>query len=731
MNVAAGFQEQLVFHATGQRQGEALEALDGLHLRPALLAGYRELAGLRYDFPLVLVEGGVGDGAVRALSGVIDDLLSEIAPRGIDGERLRRLVLKVERGMRGLVADGTTGRLSELWPLASAAAAADDEGAAGVLIRAAESLGSDGEVLDCDPEMPARLLRHLWMAAQARKARRFQARAGALAVQLSDILRAAFIHSDAGRQPENLRASVGGPHQAIFDFAVMSKLLPAVAGGHDLPALRRERIEWALGVLRSQPFFPLAAGSPAAPDAAGLAFEFDDCAGAVAAFQARRAGMVELVKALSIAELEADGRYDEAAHDPLFAAFDASSLGAADLATFPDYLVCIRPGQSGAPGNARLMEVLASGLPIKVLVQSVEVMEASPLGDGHLVFGVHGAQLASTALGLDNVFVLQSSASNLLRSRGGIDRGMAYPGPALFSVYSGPGPESSRLPPYLTTAAAMQGRAFPAFSSDPGAGSDLAARFSLADNPQPALDWPVEDLDYADPELQRVSERLAFTIVDFAATDGRYARYFARVPRMAWGPQMVSVEGWLALEPSEQDDAVPYIAVVDEHDALHRLVVDARLMQAARRCLEMWHRLQELGHVHDAHVEPLVSPVRNGHGEPGAEVDAAIVAAPSAAGPIAPTPPPEVEAPAVRPPDEPYIETIRCSSCNECTLINERMFAYDANRRAYIADLAAGTFRELVEAAENCQLSIIHPGRPRDPNEPDLEALMKRAEPFA
>jgi hypothetical protein len=36
----------------------------------------------------------------------------------------------------------------------------------------------------------------------------------------------------------------------------------------------------------------------------------------------------------------------------------------------------------------------------------------------------------------------------------------------------------------------------------------------------------------------------------------------------------------------------------------------------------------------------------------------------------------------------------------------------------------------LVEAAESCQVSIIHPGKPRDSNEPDLPELMRRAEAF-
>jgi len=36
----------------------------------------------------------------------------------------------------------------------------------------------------------------------------------------------------------------------------------------------------------------------------------------------------------------------------------------------------------------------------------------------------------------------------------------------------------------------------------------------------------------------------------------------------------------------------------------------------------------------------------------------------------------------------------------------------------------------LVEAAESCQVSIIHPGKPRDTTEPNLADLIARAEPF-
>jgi pyruvate-ferredoxin/flavodoxin oxidoreductase len=79
---------------------------------------------------------------------------------------------------------------------------------------------------------------------------------------------------------------------------------------------------------------------------------------------------------------------------------------------------------------------------------------------------------------------------------------------------------------------------------------------------------------------------------------------------------------------------------------------------------------------------------------------------------------------------EPYIASELCTACNECTNLNKRMFAYNDKKQAYIKDPKAGTFRELVMAAEKCPVSIIHPGTPLNPKEKDLAKWVKRAERF-
>jgi pyruvate-ferredoxin/flavodoxin oxidoreductase len=79
---------------------------------------------------------------------------------------------------------------------------------------------------------------------------------------------------------------------------------------------------------------------------------------------------------------------------------------------------------------------------------------------------------------------------------------------------------------------------------------------------------------------------------------------------------------------------------------------------------------------------------------------------------------------------DPYIETARCTSCDECININKKMFAYDENKQAYIKDKNAGTFAEIVQAAERCTAGIIHPGTPLNKKEKDLDKWIERAQPF-
>ncbi len=725
----ASTQAQLAFFLTGRRSGGHLDAVEGLGLLPALFAAYRELSELRHDYPLVLVSGRTDDSFAQPLSGVLDAALASMA-RGSDGERVRKHALRLEREIRALAAGGAKGSLSSLWDQAAGRLAdgahtsfADD------LRRVRAALGCDGEVAPCDAKLPARLLQHACAALQQRKADGFRKEIARLVLKLSDILKSDFARSEAGRSAEHLRAALGEGFGAAFDFDAMSHLLSKALPKDAFPDGRRARIHALLAVLGTQRFVP---GCGTARSVEPYTFLFDSCAGALSAFRDRMPGLIELARAITIAELEIDGQYSESRHDAMFEQFGANGLDAQDLARFPDYLVCVNAEKMDALEHAQLMEILSLGLPIKVLLQIDDILDESPDGMGSLSPGMRSRQIANMAIGLNAVYVMQSSCSNLPRFRDRMLRALGYRGPALLSVFSGASALASGLPPYLVSAAAMESRAFPAFSYDPSAGPNWAARFYLEANSQVDLDWPVQSFDYEDEQHQRVSQDLAFTLVDFVASDRRYARHLARVPRQKWNGSMIPVDEAMTRESKGLPDKVPSLLMVDGDNLLHRVIVDERLMREARRCREMWHSLQELGGVHNSHAQKLLAREKKAweermqlqaeaHVPPAATVLAPAVPAATAA---------PVEQEPQRSPDAAYIETVRCSTCNECTQINSKMFAYDRNQQATIADIDAGTYAQLVEAAESCQVSVIHPGKPRNPAEPGLEELLKRAEAF-
>ena len=384
------------------------------------------------------------------------------------------------------------------------------------------------------------------------------------------------------------------------------------------------------------------------------------------------------------------------------------------------------------------MEALASGWPVKVLLQ-IDDLHDDGAGEGGFAAGLRSGQIATQAMGLNDVYALQSASSNLFKFRDGVTRGLAYRGPALFSVFSGAAAQASGLPPYLMAAAAMESRAFPAFSYDPSAGAGWADRFSLDANTQVEQDWPVQGFTYEDEEHQRVAQDVPFTLVDFLAGDRRYASHLARVPRAKWNGSMIRVDESLAREGRGLPDQIPSVLMVDPANRLQKVIVDQSLIRQADRCRQMWHSLQELGGINNSHAQRLVAREQKAWEQRLREqvqaqaVQSAPAAVPAAAAPAAATAPAAaaavVEEPA-RNPDEAYIETERCSTCNECTQLNGKMFAYNDNQQAYIKDINAGTYADLVQAAENCQVSIIHPGKPRNQNEPGLAELLERAQPF-
>ena len=734
------------FHLIGRTAESGLSDINDLHLQPALYAGFRNLNNLRHDFPVVLDHYDENGNFVRSLCDIVNETLRKKAPPGVEGEFMRAQILNLEHEIRVIASSDSSLPLSKAWDkairrLRKKAVNGSLEMLNDCLEQVEDIFRVDAQLIDCDVATPVALIRQAWAIDQTKKNQACRKRVDELIHELENILGAGVKKSEQTLSPENLQGSVGTSFEDAFNFEVMSEILTPESPRVTLPKDRNQRILSVLRILQSQRFFKSEKWSGKKGRQAGpYSYLFKKSSSALKAIRARVPEMAELTKAISIAELEVANRYDPAKHDTIFEAFNATSLVAEDMEKFPTYLITLNVDGSDTTEKARILELLSFGLPVKILAQTDDILEELIDSAGHLPFGGMNWQLANMAVALNNVFVLQSGGSGLYKLRDNIWDGLTSAKPALFSIFSGGARKPSEMSPYIKSAAATESRAFPTFIYDPSKGGDWASRLSIRDNPQLESNWPVHAFSYEDEDLQQYSKDTAFTFIDFIASDIRFAEFFANVPKGNWSEAMISVGQFLENGPNNKLDVFPSVLMVDQNHMLHNLVVDDRLIRVAQRCLDMWHSLQELGGVNNSHALNLLRSEQQSWQADKEQELAELVRQPT----LETTTQSSEQIQAVAPPvimdqqedvqetqsDDPYIETVRCTTCNECTDISSQIFAYNDNKQATIVDPSAGTYRQLVEAAENCQVSIIHPGKPNDMSEPNLDELMERAEIF-
>ncbi|MBI5706148.1 MAG: hypothetical protein HZC36_04070 [Armatimonadetes bacterium] len=736
----AEVQQVVAFHLTGRCVGSAVSPVER-GMVPALMARRMPLASLRYDYPVVLC-GGKAEEAVQSLSSAFENAASQVV--GFERGRLEKQTLKLEVGVRLALAKLPGKSLGEV--VEGCLALKTNAHLREVADALKPFLPLDGVLRECGPEAVLEIARHLHEAAQSAKARRFLSTLDRLEYRLSEILRSGDQGTSAAREPEKLRAAVGTGFAGAFDFKALSKVLEKGSHGRELPPERRARLEWIVATLRSQRFTACPKRAKDATNGASpYGFVYRSTHDALAAFRERLPRLIELAKAMAIAELEIEGEYREDWHGPVFENYGSHGLDRAVLSQFPDYLVLVNSKALEAESSTAILEALSAGLPMKIVVVTDDLLSETEEAPLHLGFGLKNRQLASAAMSLADVFVLQAGASEWVRLRDRIASGFASDAPALFSAFSGSSGTCGEVPPYLVAAAATESRVFPTFVYDPSRGGDWAARFSVEDNPQHEAEWPMHRLEYETKDLRACAESVSFTTADFIAMDSRFSGQVAKVDAALWPEALEGVPAALESSGAGLPARAPFVFLADGEGNLIKAAITAPLLAESKRCLAMWHSLQELGGVHNSHAERLLAIERLQWEEErkrlaelppvGAETSApelpggpaaALDAETALAAPVV-----SAEPEAKPPSDDPYIETARCSTCNECTNLNNRMFAYNENKQAYIKDPTAGTFRQLVEAAESCQVGIIHPGKPKNPNEPGLEELLKRAEAFA
>ncbi len=424
---------------------------------------------------------------------------------------------------------------------------------------------------------------------------------------------------------------------------------------------------------------------PWAPLPAGADAQF-----ATGLFEGHMARMAEGFRATRMAELELAGRYEPARHDAFFRRFSWRDFCGDELAVCPPLVVTGADAldMGGAHG------LLRSGRPLRVLL-----VQRAPAPR-------KGLALALSEAG---AFVLQSSISNPGHFADGVAAGLEVRGPALFQVYS---PESGAGLAELAVAA----RACPLYRFNGALGSTPDACLDLSGNPEGA-----------DPPV----------FAEYALADPAWAAHGTVLPEDADPDRCLSVEEYLELE--DEEERAEYWACIEQANAdggAARIALSDALVRAGETARQTWELLLALAAQPSKVAASATAAEAQSPAEPAPEPapEEQPEAQPVSVAPAAEAPEPAAAAPEAAEDGcvAPWIDSAKCTTCEECVKINPDMFAYDAHRKAYIKNADAGPYKHLIRAAEKCTEKIIHPGYPPASRreEKGIDKLMRRAEKF-
>jgi ferredoxin len=512
------------------------------------------------------------------------------------------------------------------------------------------------------------------------------------------------------------------------------------------------------------------------------------CATATEVFERDAADFARLFAAVRIAALEIEGSYDPSIHDSWFASFDWQAFSNDEMQLVTRVVALVSADYLAGDGLPAFSQLLGSRLPVHVLswVRAYDNPGAKP---GEDPFNSYRFELAYFGVGHRQVVVAQTSAARHEDLISGFLSALGSSRASLHLINRGTQSKTKKplLDAWFVASAALESRAHPFVLVNPDAGDHAAERVSFGGNPQSQNDWPIQKLEYRSADGELTEMDLAFTFADYALLMPALHEYFRVVPAGFESADLVPVDRYLDLEEEEVDRLVPFIWGIDDQDVLIRLVVSRALVFACRDRLNYWRTLQELAGIHNFYVEEAIDRVikeqreadeaereqtRKTHEEElesarsqaageamGQLVDVLMGADLSAMAGGSSQPasmpllePADIEAPAEPAVesgaeakadveaeeeaeeelsfDEPWLDTEMCTTCDDCMAINKMLFVYNDNKQAIITDPKAGTFADLVAAAEICPARCIHPGKPLDPNEPGLDDLVARAEPF-
>lgn len=477
---------------------------------------------------------------------------------------------------------------------------------------------------------------------------------------------------------------------------------------------------------------------------------------ALGLFEGHMCKMAEGFKAVRMARLELEGKYNEAEHHKFFTYYDWKQFSEEEWRLCPPVVAVGGDGAMYDIGFQNLSRVLASSHPVKVLVLDTQVY--SNTGGQSCTSGFIGQvadmapygkvgrgkteirkEVALIGAAHRGCFVLSSATSHMTHLLEGYIDGLNSRHPTLFNVYSSCQPEHGIGDDMSTRQArmAVESRAYPLFRFDPDAGTTFEECCSVEGNPNIDQDWISWTLKYTDDKGAPAEMTVPFTFADFAMSEGRFRKHFRKAPPETWNDSMVPLAEFLDLSEDERDGLFPYIWGVDGKNRLMRVLVSAELVLSTEERRGYWSQLRGIcGQLNQVDVEQIRNQAK---AEMAQKLTSSLLAmaggdlgaltafggnssgigiqADSAGGGTGDWSPV-------------WIDTPECTACDECININPKIFKYNGAKQAEVADARGGPFKDIVKAAEKCTAGCIHPGTPFNPAEAGVDKLIKRAEKY-
>lgn len=481
---------------------------------------------------------------------------------------------------------------------------------------------------------------------------------------------------------------------------------------------------------------------------------------AMGLFEGHMAKMAEGFKLVRKAKLELEGKYREREYQEFFTQFNWRQFSDEEWLLCPPVVSIGGDGAMYDIGFQNLSRAMASGMPIKVLILDTQVYsntggqactsgfigqvaDMSPYGRSWKGKTEVRKEMSIIGMAHRTSFVLQGAQANVTHLLEGYIDGLNSRRPAMFNIYTTCQPEHgvADFATDMQTKLAVDSRAYPLFRYDPDAGTTFQECCDIEGNPSLDDDWVMHKLSYQDEKGKEAKLEVPLTFADFAFTEARFRKHFRKVPQDAWNDNMAPLHEFLHLAEEECEGRYPYIWAVDKENKLIRVLVAQEIVNSCRDRLDFWRQLKSLAGADK--VVDVVAIANQAKAEMAQKLTASLLALASSgdvgvladfkvAPAIASTGSAGQGGNGATPADyEPaWIETPECTACDECVEINPNIFVYNEKGLAIVKNPKGGPFRDIVKAAEKCTAGCLHPGTPFDPNEKDLDKLLKRAEKY-